>query len=78
MADYVAKGFGIARYVGKSFSDDSADPLEALTLNGGRLGHFSRGFFKSEAGETLGVRQAEKLARRRDRDEALTWVLVHD
>lgn len=79
VADYVAKGFGIAQYVGKSFSEQSSGPAEALSLNGGRLGHFSRGFFKDSSGATLGVRQAEKLAMAARRgDEVLTWVLVHD
>ncbi|SFD05795.1 hypothetical protein SAMN04487968_1362, partial [Nocardioides terrae] len=47
-AAYVGKGF--ASYASKGYRDD-AD--EALRLNGGRVGHFSRGFFPS------GVRRAE-------------------
>lgn len=47
-ASYVGKGF--AAYATKGYRDDAA---EALRLNGGRVGHFSRGFFPD------GVRRAE-------------------
>lgn len=72
---YVGKGF--SSYVGKGFS--SANGHEALTLNGGRLGHFSRGFFVSPAGVTLGVRDAEKqAARARQGEDAGQWVLMRE
>lgn len=45
---YVGKGF--ASYATKGYRADAAD---ALRLNGGRVGHFSRGFFPD------GVRRAE-------------------
>lgn len=63
ISDYVGKGFGISRYVGKSFSEGEGDPLAALRLNGGRIGHFSRGFFRDpSSGAIIGVREAEKIA----------------
>lgn len=45
---YVGKGF--ATYATKGYRDDAED---ALRLNGGRVGHFTRGFFPD------GVRRAE-------------------
>jgi hypothetical protein len=72
---YVGKGFGISTYVGKGFTATDTNPLDALALNGGRLGHFSRGFFKSADGATLPVRAAEKQACASE-DGAGSWVLV--
>jgi hypothetical protein len=70
---YVGKGF--SAYVGKGFTQ--ADAVDNLTLNGGRLGHFSRGYFKSPEGETLGVREAEKRAAEAFRtEEAGRWVII--
>jgi hypothetical protein len=43
-------GKGFATYASKGYRDDAED---ALRLNGGRVGHFSRGFFPN------GVRRAE-------------------
>lgn len=73
---YVGKSF--SRYVGKSFAQDDAG--DALRLNGGRIGHFSRGFFVSPDGRTIGVRSAEKHAVRAIRGESETgrWVLVRE
>ena len=48
IASYVGKGF--ASYATKGYRSDAED---ALRLNGGRVGHFSRGFFPD------GVRRAE-------------------
>lgn len=74
-SSYVGKGF--STYIGKGFS--AANAHEALALNGGRLGHFSRGFFRSPAGVTLGVRDAERLASEARRDEGSgTWVLMRE
>jgi hypothetical protein len=47
-SSYVGKSFG--SYATKGYRDDAED---ALRLNGGRVGHFSRGFFPD------GVRRAE-------------------
>ena len=73
---YVGKGF--SSYVGKGFT--ATDATANLALNGGRLGHFSRGFFgKSDSGANLGVREAERLAAADDRPaEAGTWVLMRE
>jgi hypothetical protein len=63
--------------VGKGFT--TTDALENLRLNGGRLGHFSRGFFLSPEGAILGVRAAEKMAAEAQRtDEAGTWLLMRE
>lgn len=74
-SSYVGKGF--STYVGKGFSAPNAH--DALSLNGGRLGHFSRGFFRSASGATLAVREAEKqaAAARRDEDSG-SWVLMRE
>jgi hypothetical protein len=67
----------LSAYGLKGFVADGEEPAKNLELNGGRLGHFSRGFFTSSEGETLGVRAAEKLAAELARgDEAGSWVLV--
>jgi hypothetical protein len=56
---YVGKGF--AGYVGKGFSE--AEAASNVALNGGRIGHFSRGFWGLSAdGATLSVREAERAA----------------
>lgn len=63
---YVGKGF--AAYAVKGYS---ADADEALRLNGGRVGHFSRGFFPD------GVRRAEVAslaALSESNDEPSPWV----
>jgi hypothetical protein len=74
-SQYVGKGF--SAYVGKGFTAE--DGQENLHLNGGRLGHFSRGFFGTVKGQTLGVREAEKLAAEALREgEAGRWVLVRE
>lgn len=67
-ASYVGKGF--AGYAVKGYSDDAED---ALRLNGGRVGHFSRGFFPD------GVRRAEVQSLARLHEQAGTpspWVLT--
>lgn len=73
---YVGKGF--AAYVGKGFTVE--DGVSNLRLNGGRLGHFSRGFFGQTAnGGNIGVRAAERLAAEAMRtDEAGKWVLMRE
>jgi len=72
-AQYVGKGF--ASYVGKGFTTD--DGQRNLALNGGRLGHFSRGFFRSPKGETLGVREAERRAAEAlQTEESGPWVII--
>lgn len=62
---YVGKGF--ASYVTKGYRSDAE---EALRLNGGRVGHPSRGFFPD------GVRRAEveSLAALKDGGEPSPWV----
>lgn len=75
-SQYVGKGF--SSYVGKGFT--AQDGQDNLQLNGGRLGHFSRGFFADpRTGATLGVREAEKRAAEALRTgEAGRWVLVRE
>jgi hypothetical protein len=75
-ASYVGKGF--ASYVGKGFQE--ADATENLRLNGGRLGHFSRGFFGQVEGRALGVREAERLAQQalKKDDEDGEWVFMRE
>jgi hypothetical protein len=58
-AHYGLKGVG---GMGYGLKEAQGDPAEHLRLNGGRLTHQSRGFFRSEDGSTLGVRAAERLA----------------
>lgn len=64
-ASYVGKGF--AGYAVKGYRDDAED---ALRLNGGRVGHFSRGFFPA------GVRRAEvqSLAAWAEGAEPSPWI----
>lgn len=66
LASYVGKGF--ASYAVKGYRADAED---ALRLNGGRVGHFSRGFFPD------GVRRAEVeslAAWSATKDEPSPWV----
>lgn len=56
---YGLKGLGGAGY---GLKGTDGDPAEYLRVNGGRLTHQSRGFFRSEDGATLPVRQAESAA----------------
>lgn len=56
---YGLKGVG---GMGYGLKEAQGDPAEHLRLNGGRLTHQSRGFFRSEDGSTLGVRAAERVA----------------
>lgn len=58
LAEYGLKGAALAAYGLKGAAEGS----EYLRLNGGRLGHYSRGFFRSLDGGTLAVREAERLA----------------
>lgn len=60
-AEYGLKGIGGMGYGLKGAETDAA---EYLRLNGGRLTHQSRGFFRSKTGTTLGVRAAEADALR--------------
>lgn len=76
-ASYVGKGF--ASYVGKGFHEASAE--ENLRLNGGRLGHFSRGFFGHLEGRPVGVREAERLAQEALRPadaEPVLWAFMRE
>jgi hypothetical protein len=74
-AHYGLKGVGGMRY---GLKEADGDPVEHLRLNGGRLTHQSRGFFRSEDGSTLAVRAAERLAMERmsGRKERGRWGLV--
>lgn len=65
-SSYVGKGF--ASYATKGYRSDAED---ALRLNGGRVGHFSRGFFPD------GVRRAEveSLAAWGESAEPSPWVM---
>lgn len=56
------------------------DPAEYLRINGGRLTHHSRGFFRSEAGARLPVREAEDqaLAKLHGEREPGRWALVSE
>lgn len=56
---YGLKGIGGMRY---GLKEAEGDPAAHLFLNGGRLTHQSRGFFRSEDGSTLPVRAAERRA----------------
>jgi hypothetical protein len=76
-ASYVGKGF--ASYVGKGFHAD--DAAENLRLNGGRLGHFSRGFFGHLEGRAIPVREAERLAQqslKKDDQDDGSWVFMRE
>lgn len=74
-AKYGLKGVG---GMGYGLKGADADPLEHLWLNGGRLTHQSRGFYRSEDGSTLAVRAAERLALKAlyGEREAGRWGLV--
>jgi hypothetical protein len=61
VAGYGLKGAGAMGY---GLKGSEGDPMEYLRLNGGRLTHQSRGFFRSEDGATLNVRSAERHALR--------------
>jgi hypothetical protein len=58
-ASYGLKGVGGMSY---GMKETEADPAEYLRLNGGRLTHQTRGFFRSVDGSTLSVRAAEHAA----------------
>ena len=58
---YGLKGIG---GLGYGLKGADSDPLEYLRLNGGRLTHQSRGFFRRQDGRAVGVRQAEQGALR--------------
>lgn len=76
MSQYGLKGVEMARYGLKGADQNGA---EFLHLNGGRLGHFSRGFFVSASGVRLGVRAAECEALRAvygNRVGAGAWTLA--
>jgi hypothetical protein len=74
LAEYGLKGAALASYGLKG----AAEGVEYLRLNGGRLGHYSRGFFRSQDGETIAVRQAERLAMRAvyGEQEQAKWTLM--
>jgi hypothetical protein len=72
LAAYGLKGAGLASYGLKGAQEGS----DYLRLNGGRLGHGSRGFFRDQAGNAVGVRAAERLAMAAVYGEATgTWTL---
>ncbi len=80
LAAYGLKGIALAAY-GLKGTDDNDGGTEFLRLNGGRLGHFSRNYFVSAAGGTLGVRQAERAALEAvygHREGAGAWTLVSE
>ena len=56
---YGLKGVGGMSY---GLKETGSDPAEYLRLNGGRLTHQTRGFFRSVDGSTLAVRAAERAA----------------
>lgn len=58
LSEYGLKGAALAAYGLKGVRTGT----EYLRHNGGRLGHYSRGFFRSQVGETLAVREAERAA----------------
>jgi hypothetical protein len=60
LSEYGLKGAALASYGLKG----AREGTEYLRLNGGRLGHYSRGFFRDQAGATLPVRVAETQAMR--------------
>jgi hypothetical protein len=57
-------GLKALRGLGYGLKGAESEPLDFLRLNGGRLTHQSRGFYRSEAGARLGVRGAETAALR--------------
>ncbi len=57
-SNYGLKGLQAARY---GLKGTISDPAVYLAANGGRLSHHSRRFYLSESGESIGVRQAERL-----------------
>lgn len=59
LADYGLKGAALAAYGLKGTAEGDETFLD---LNGGRLGHFTPGFFRSPSGATMGVRPAERAA----------------
>ena len=59
VASYGLKGVGSMGY---GLKGADGDPMEYLRLNGNRLTHQSRGFFRSPVGATLPVRGAERAA----------------
>lgn len=76
-ASYGLKGIGGMGYGLKGADEDSS---EYLRVNGGRLTHQSRAFFRSEAGATVAVRQAESEALRAlfgDREPG-RWAVVSE
>jgi hypothetical protein len=76
LAEYGLKGAALAAYGLKGATEGT----EYLRLNGGRLGHYSRGFFRSQDGETIAVRLAERLAMTAlyGEQEAGAWTLMTD
>lgn len=72
---YGLKGVGGMSY---GMKGTEGDPAEYLRLNGGRLTHQTRGFFRSVDGSTLRVRAAERAAMVAmfGKQEAGTWGLV--
>jgi hypothetical protein len=71
-------GLKALRGAGYSMKGSDDDPGEFLRVNGSRLTHQSRGFFRSETGARLAVRQAESAALRAlfgDREPG-RWALV--
>jgi hypothetical protein len=74
-AQYGLKGVGGMSY---GMKETEADPTEYLRLNGGRLTHQTRGFFRSVDGSTLSVRAAERaaMAAMFGKREAGAWGMV--
>lgn len=74
LSEYGLKGAAVAAYGLKG----ALEGTEYLRLNGGRLGHYSRGFFRGPEGATLPVRVAETLALRAlyGEQEQGAWTLM--
>ena len=74
LAEYGLKGAALAAYGLKG----ARGGTDYLAHNGGRLGHYSRGFFRSVDGATLGVRTAERQAMVAlyGEQESGTWTLA--
>jgi hypothetical protein len=74
-SNYGLKGLGYGLKLAEDGSDEEGDLY--MRLNGARLTHQSRGYFRSDQGEKLTVRAAESAAGRVGRTEDVgQWVLI--
>jgi hypothetical protein len=77
-AGYALKGAGGSRYMLKGAGGSEA-LREHLELNGGRIVHYSRGFFRSQSGDTLTGTEARKAVVKdflASREQEGSWVRV--